>query len=171
MMDRHKPHDGIYMKKRNAFSRIAILNDGRKAFLDYLRNIAPQAILLSFSLFAIYKSTRDPQHETGLIFLALLFFAAFSAACYANISLFYKDCFKDSFLDDFKKYNTRIHQLCKTKKYSRSKRLIITSLLTLKHKWIELIEQLCTVAFLQITLVILVYLAGKNYYDMVPAVK
>lgn len=167
MMRHHKPHKGINMKKRSIFSRIAILNEGRKAFLDYLRNIAPQAILLSFSLFSTYKSSLLPQHETGLIFLALSFLATFAAAWYANISMFYQECFKG----ELQKYNKRIHQLCNTLRYSRSQRLIIVAILMIKNKRVELIEQGCTVVILQITLVALILLAGQNYSHMLPLEK
>ncbi|HMW49368.1 MAG TPA: hypothetical protein PKD17_10300 [Cellvibrionaceae bacterium] len=159
------------MKNSSIFSRIAILNNGRKAFLDYLRNLAPQTVLLSFSLLAAYKSAHDPQHEDALMVIGLLFLAAFFAACYANITLFYKDCFGENFVSDFKNYNTRIHRLCKIKRYSRTKRLIIASWITGKHKWIELTEQAFTVGFLQITLLVLIYLAGQNYLHMLPATK
>lgn len=159
------------MKKRTIFSRIAILNSGRKAFLDYLRNLAPQIVLLSFSLLAAYKSEHNPQHEDALMVIALLFLAAFAAACYANITLFYQDCFGENYMRNFKNYNTAIHRLYKIKRYSRPKRLIMVSWITFKHKWIELAEQAFTVGFLQITLLVLIYLAGQNYLHMLPATK
>lgn len=153
------------MKKRRLFSRIAILNEGRKAFLDYLRNITPQTVLLSMSLLSYYKITQLPQNKAGLIFLSLAFFFTFAAACYANITLFYQDCFGNK----LKKHSARIHQLCKAMKYSRLKRLIIASRLNMRHKGVELIEQAFTVVILQITLVASIRSAILNYSQIVSA--
>ncbi len=150
------------MKKRSIFSRIAILNEGREPFLNYLRNITPQAILLSFALLATYKSTIRPQHHTGLMVFALLFFSIFAAASYANITLFYKNIFKDS----LNKNNASIKRLCRKHKFTKYKQLIMIPWLTLKYKWVELIELLCTVVFLQSTIMIVFYLAGLQYSAM-----
>ena len=155
------------MKKRSIFSRIAILNEGRKAFLDYLKNITPQTVLLSMSLLSAYKNTLLPQNKAGLIFLSAAFFFTFAAACYANITLFYQYRFGNK----LEEHNTRIHQLCKAMKYNRSRRLIIAAILTTKHKWVELIEQACTVVILQITLAALILLAMEHYSQIMPATK
>ncbi len=155
------------MKNRSILSRIVILNEGRTPFLDYLRNLTPQTILLSMSLFSAYKSTQLPHNETGLMFLGVSFFFTFAAACYANITLFYQKCFGGK----LSKHNNRIHRLCEAMKYSRAKRLIIAATLTTKHKWVELIEQACTVVILQITLAALILIAMQNYSQMLPTTK
>lgn len=155
------------MKRRSAFSRIALLNEGREAFLNYLRNITPQAILLSFSLLATYKSLRSPQHEIGLKFIALSFFAIFAVAWYANTTIFHRECIKHN----IGRFSKRIHKLCETMSYSHAKRAKIVALLMFKHKKIELIEQACIAVILQATLVAIFLLAADSYLHMASTTK
>lgn len=155
------------MKKRSAFSRIALLNEGREALLNYFRNIPLQAILLSFSFLAIYRTHQSPQHEIGLIFIALLFFAIFALAWYANTTIFHRECTEKN----LGKFNKRIHHLCNTMGYSHTKRAKIVTQLIWRHKKIEIVEQFFIALILNATLAIIVMIALKGYLEIATITK
>lgn len=71
-----------------------ILREGRTAFLDFLRNLSPQVLLLTIAAISSHKLTFTCCYASNakLTFLAICFYFVWGAAVWANTSLFIKNC-------------------------------------------------------------------------------
>lgn len=71
---------------------------GRKPFLEFLRNLTPQAVMLSISLVAFLKLREFGVHfdnsTFARVFTGVFCFAMFAIAAYANASCLLEDAFK-----------------------------------------------------------------------------
>ncbi|MDT3313270.1 MULTISPECIES: hypothetical protein [unclassified Pseudomonas] len=71
---------------------------GRKPFLEFLRNLTPQALMLSISFVAFLKvrefGVQFDNPTFARIFTGVFCFAMFVVAAYANASCFLEDAFK-----------------------------------------------------------------------------
>ncbi len=67
-----------------------ILKEGRRAFLEFLRNLTPQTIILALVFVSILRFAEGK----GSIFVLALYATIFFAAFYANASLFIEDAVK-----------------------------------------------------------------------------
>jgi hypothetical protein len=79
-----------------------ILKDGRRAFLEFLRNLTPQAVVLALVFISILKL----EEGKGSIPVLMLYAIIFTAAFYANASLFIEDAVKS-----YKPINNELSQL------------------------------------------------------------
>ncbi|MCG8991741.1 hypothetical protein LH427_04005 [Laribacter hongkongensis] len=82
------------MEKKKFSSRLQLLNESRSHYLNYLRNITSQVILLSIIL-VMWKVADFSEFGSVIIFMYLL--GAFFLAVYASGSLLLEDCFSDYF--------------------------------------------------------------------------
>lgn len=76
--------------------RIQLINDGREPYLNFLRNLTPQIILLSTVWLASEKFVLPPQLDFTNSFQTITFLAlvgCFALAVYANTSRFLDQCF------------------------------------------------------------------------------
>lgn len=79
-----------------------ILSEGRKDFLDFLRNLTPQAILLSMSFLTFQKMVYEELYTQRNIFLlaiATIFTLTWLAATYCSITLFLENSIRLPELD------------------------------------------------------------------------
>ncbi len=84
------------MEKRRVRGRLQLLNDGREHYLNFLRNLTPQIILLSTIWLASEKFDIPPRIDFNNTFNTFVFLAlvcTFSLAVYANITRFRDQCF------------------------------------------------------------------------------
>lgn len=78
--------------------RLQLLNDGREHYLNFLRNLTPQIILLSTVWLASEKFVFPPQLDFTNTIQTVTFFTligCFALAVYANISRFLDQCFRE----------------------------------------------------------------------------
>lgn len=71
-----------------------ILKEGRAAFLEFLRNLSPQVLLLTIAAISSHNLTFTCCYAANakLTFLAICFYVVWGAAVWANTSLFIKNC-------------------------------------------------------------------------------
>lgn len=81
----------FFEKRRKGFLRyMHLFNDGRAAFLEFLRNLTPQAVILSLAIVSGMRLdfTRIDFTNTGRTLIFWLLIAIWAAAAWANTSLF-----------------------------------------------------------------------------------
>lgn len=85
-----------------------LMKDGRKHFLEYLRNLTPQALILSFVILLGTKVEFNnvTYEKTVLIGMLLVFIAIWSLSTYANASLFFEQALGENKI--INKYSSRI---------------------------------------------------------------
>lgn len=118
-----------------------ILDGGRTAYLEFLRNLSSQAIILAVAFVVIAKNNLQPLtccyiENTKETFVTISCFALWFFACLANLTLF-----MEKFLLSQTKTN-RVFRICKHRNYSLKKRLFLTmkySLHNEKFMFVELI--------------------------------
>ena len=141
------------MRKRSLYSRIAVLNNGQKAYLEFLRNLTPQSVLLIFSILVAHKIFGvNAGTYTGwdmFILVALLTMSFLSF--YNNAYIFYKACYKRPL------YIFLVRAMRSIKKNSTSPtKKKISMLIIIKRKSVELLEVFLSFIFLQVTLAIVI---------------
>lgn len=85
------------MKKQKLTDRLQLFNGGRAHYLEFLRNLTPQIILLSITLL-IGAKLDFSRFDIGNWLPTTLFFflfGSFALAFYANSTLFYERCFSN----------------------------------------------------------------------------
>jgi hypothetical protein len=85
------------IKKREITKRLQLLNDGRAHYLEFLRNLTPQTLLLSivWLLAAKLDFTKFDINNWFPTALFFFLFGWFALAVYASSTLFYQRCFAD----------------------------------------------------------------------------
>lgn len=144
--------------RRRIIGRIQVLNNGKGHYLDFLRNLTPQALLLSFVFVAGSKLTFSAfdcsnWFQTAVFYVLLL---GFLAAAYANISNFREKCFRGLVT-----WNRRVKILIGKKDIKKSKQLFAILAATFSRKSVEFIEFL-VVSFLFPILLVVVLVAAFN---------
>lgn len=88
--------------------KMHILSEGRKDFLDFLRNLTPQTIILSMSILAFQKININEQLYTAenlnRILLGTICGLIWLTAAYCNITLFLENSIRTPELDKDKKH-------------------------------------------------------------------
>jgi hypothetical protein len=80
--------------------RLSLLNEGRRHYLEFLRNLTPQGVLFAMTLFVATKldltrfEWKNPALALTLIFI--VFLASFLLSVYANTTNFYQEAFSKS---------------------------------------------------------------------------
>ncbi|HNG59280.1 MAG TPA: hypothetical protein PKZ52_05600 [Cellvibrionaceae bacterium] len=142
------------MRKRTLLSRIAVLNHGKKAYLEYLRNLTPQSALLVFALLAAYKiyGTDASPHNGWDTFILIALLTLCFLSFIANTHTFYEACYKRPLLV----FICRTIRLIKSKKMTPTKTKCTVAVALAKRKSIELVEVLISFVLLQITLAVVI---------------
>ncbi|MGJ7531258.1 hypothetical protein [Variovorax sp. GB1P17] len=70
-----------------------ILKDGRAAFLEFLRNLSPQVLLLTIAAISSHRLTFTCCYVSNIkaTLLAICFYAVWGAAVWANATMFIKN--------------------------------------------------------------------------------
>jgi len=138
----------------NVLKRIYILNGGRGPFLNFLRNLTPQVLLLSSSL--LLAKNLDFTHvdwanwQPTLGFYTLL--VGFLIAAWINTTDFLNDCLKP-----FEKWKHRVGLLLTSRQVDgKWQRVGARAAAILRKKKTEAIEVIAIVFFLQTAFAIVV---------------
>lgn len=151
------------MKKKSLLSRISVLSDGRKYYLEYLRNLTPQVILFTFAILVgakINGATLDYKSAFSA-FMFISFMILFAIAFYANTTTFYENCYGR--LGMFVK---RVRFMCKSKGYTTFKTHCVVMKSLLSCKLVEFLEVVFVFWFLQLTLAVVITVAIFQAYGM-----
>ncbi len=148
----------VPVRKKSIRDRIQLLNKGKGHYLDYLRNLAPQALLLSFVFvtgsklnFCVIDFSNCLQ--TSLFYVLLL---GFLIAAYANITNFLDKGFRGLVT-----WNRRVKTLIDKKGMKRSKQLFVFYWAIFSRKHVEFIE-FTIVTFLYQILLVMVFVVAFN---------
>ncbi|WP_374538204.1 hypothetical protein [Chitinimonas taiwanensis] len=143
--------------------RVVILNDGRKAFLEYLRNLTSISLLLAFALFSALKLdfTRVDASNAHFTILTGALFISWVIAFTANLTLFYEACYfgKPSWIE------AKVATI-QGQRMPLVKGVVYFMQCAIKEKWVEIIEIMFTFLLAQIALVVVAYQAVKIASDM-----
>ncbi|WP_143714465.1 hypothetical protein [Laribacter hongkongensis] len=146
------------MEKKKFSSRLQLLNDGRSHYLNYLRNITPQTVLLSIVVVMLQRADfSDPFAVIIFVFL----FGGFCLAAYANWSLFKDECFSDLIL--------WVHENNKSLRRSgiKGRSLFLAKIKSIwKEKFVECLEMALVVWFFQIVLALVIVVAVYSAMNM-----
>jgi hypothetical protein len=137
-----------------------ILDKGRKEYLDFLRNLTPQAILLAVAVIAKMQTSWSccDTENIGITVTATIFFLMFAASVYANTSIF---------LESFIKSKSNLGAYSKALKengYSRLKYTYKIFIFTFRHEFYVFLEALVILTFyvFSLTLVILFAISSAD---------
>lgn len=140
--------------------RLELLNGGRGAYLDFLRNLTPQAVLFSFVLLLGSKLgfhyARDNTIPT-LLFVLLL--GSFGVAVYANSTLFYERCFVN-----WKRWLSKMDGFLKIRRVSRGQRVAAKIKAVWRNRLIEYVEVTIALYFIQAAVSIVIFSAMQTAY-------
>lgn len=152
------------MPTKKFTERFALLNGGRRIYLDFLRNLGPQSVLLAFTI-VLWHGLEFRRFDASNWFTTSLFFlflGATALAVYANSTIFYQDCFKD------------FHEWMRAKEaellHDRSNRWMFFPKLALsvaREKWVEAFEVVTALFFLQVALSAVIVLASNTASTMI----
>ncbi|MET3132232.1 hypothetical protein AAKU55_002502 [Oxalobacteraceae bacterium GrIS 1.11] len=146
-------------------TRIEIIDERKKSYLEFLRNLTPQIILLTL---AFYLSERIDNGESEVlrIIVCVVFFAASVIAIYANHTTFYKTCFPE-----WGKWIERVHKRlkCRYKKdgiKGAIKFFLSTLELIRRSKFIETVGVFVAMNFSFILISAILFLSYTGGHDM-----
>lgn len=140
------------MKKNKFTKRITLLNGGRGPYLEYLRNLTPQSILLTFTILVLAQLDSSFSVNNFIkLMLTLVLFGAFCLAVYANSTLFYEKCF-----DELKVWMKSQEDALFESGVRKFRLLGKMITLIWSERRIEIIESLVALVFLQATLAIVI---------------
>lgn len=144
-------------------SKIRILGVGRKSYLEFLRNLTPQILLLSFSIITAPDLGAEAKlsDQIARLTISLSILLAFSFAAYANCSQLYNTCFLD-----VKIWAQRIWSYSKNLNKNPLIRLKFALVSILKSKLIEFLEMFFVMLLFQISLAIVVVAAIYTAKDL-----
>ncbi|MFZ2525862.1 MAG: hypothetical protein WAW87_11195 [Candidatus Ferrigenium altingense] len=148
------------MSRKKIAERLELLNGGRSAYLEFLRNLTPQAVLFSFVLLIGSKLGFHYEPDNAiptLLFVMLL--GAFGLAVYANSSLFYEHCFTN-----WKRWLSKMDGFLKIRRVSRWRRVVAKLRAIWRNRLIEYLEVSIAIYFIQIALGIVIFLAMQSAF-------
>lgn len=144
------------MKKINFKKRLQLLNGGRVFYLDFLRNLTPQIILLSFTLLVAIKLdfTSIDLNNFGPTILFYVLLCSFILAFYANSTLLYERCF-----GEWKRWFTDLENSLNTRGVEGPRRLLLIAQAIWNEQFVEFLEILTVLVFFQIVFAIVIVLS------------
>lgn len=155
--------ESIQKPRKKLTDRLELLNDGRPHYLEFLRNLTPQIILLSLALYLMNRLdlSRFDLANSGPTFLFLLFFGAFALAFYANTTLFYERCFSQWRVWLKETQDSLVAQGLTRLKISSAIYLAIW-----RERFVEVMEVIAVLIFLQVALAAVVVMSAHSASSM-----
>lgn len=141
------------MTKIKLSERIQLVNGGRSHYLEFLRNLTPQVVLFSIVLLLGYQ-LNFTRFDLGNWVPTLMFFillGAFALAFYANSTLFYEKCFPE-----WKEWLKKTERSIATRGIRGPRRLIAKLKAIWCERFVEFVEVVTAIYFLQIALAIVI---------------
>ncbi|MET3134599.1 hypothetical protein AAKU55_004899 [Oxalobacteraceae bacterium GrIS 1.11] len=148
------------MTKIKIIDRLELLNNGRTHYLEFLRNLTPQIILLSLAIFLAGKISSVKIDWGGVLLMSILF-GGFFVAFYGNCTLFYERCFSD-WINWTKNIKGTILQ-DNIKGFSRISFILFS---IWKNKFIETIEVIVCIISIVFILSSILFLASNSAISM-----
>lgn len=153
------------MSRKKITEHLELLNGGRSAYLEFLRNLTPQAFLFSFALLAGSKLGFHYEPENAiptLLFVMLL--VAFGLAVYANSSLFYERGFTN-----WKRWLSKMDGFLKVRRVSQGRRVAAKLKAIWRNRLIEYLELSIAMYFIQIAVGIVIFSAMQSAFAILKA--
>jgi hypothetical protein len=146
------------MSGKKFSNRLELLNGGRRAYLEFIRNLTPQAVLCSFVLLLGSKlGFHYEPDNTILTFLFIIILGAFVVAVHANSTLFYENGFSN-----WKRWLSKTDGLLKIRRVSLGRRIIAKLIAIWRNRLIEFLEVTVALYFVQVALVIVIFFAMQS---------
>ena len=154
------------MTKKKITERLELLNGGRSAYLEFLRNLTPQAFL--FSIVILVGSKLGFHYEPDnaiptLLFVMLL--GAFGLAVYANSSLFYERGFPNG-----KRWLSKMDAFLKIRRVSRGRRVAAKLKAVWRNRLVEYLELSIAMYFIQIAVGVVIFSAMQSAFSILKAI-
>jgi hypothetical protein len=146
------------MKSKSIVSRLQLLNDGRAHYLEFLRNLTPPSILLSFAFIVMHQLDFGRFDFDNWVPTVLFFFlfSGFLLAFYASSTLFYERCFSDLIA-----WRTDLFASLNTKGFKGRQRFFAKTAALWKEKKIEVLELVSVFFFFQICFPLVIVMAWR----------
>lgn len=147
------------MTKKKITERLQLLNGGRHFYLDFLRNLTPQIILLSVTwlVAAQLDFTRIDISNTGTTFLFFVVLGSFILAFWANSTLLYERCFAE-----WKQWYSELKESLTAQGITGFRRGTAKLHAIWKYRFVEFVEIIAVLGFLQIALAIVVSMSFNS---------
>lgn len=143
--------------------RLQLLNGGRKHFLEFLRNLTPQVILLSIAMLlgARLDFSRFDINNIGMTFLFFAMLFSFLLAFYANSTLLYENCF-----GDLKKWVDDLGESLTKREVKGWRRFYMKLTALFRERLVEVLEMLAVLFFLQVAFAVVVSMSIHSASDI-----
>ena len=144
--------------------RLALFNERRKYYLDFLRNLTPQIFLLTFALLSAVKIHSPPANSSvpALIFMTSVFSLGFLIAVYANTSTFFNECF-----GELRQTFPLFQEELRKKGYGRNRVFFTAVFYLIRYRCPEFLELIFAMILLQFVLAAQIvtsfFSAAKNF--------
>ena len=146
------------MSKKKIADRLELLNGGRSAYLDFLRNLTPQAGLFSFVLLLGSKlGFHYVPDNTIPTLLFILLLGAFGVAVHANSTLFYERGFVN-----WKRWLSKMDGFLKVRQVSRGQRVAAKIKAIWRNRLVEYVEVTVALYFIQAAVGIVIFSAMQT---------
>jgi hypothetical protein len=164
------------MKKKRFIERVQLLNDGRQHYLEFLRNLTSQVVILVAIVVMVgnlYSGRVTFDNRTALKFITdesiytlimnvsfWITFSTFALAAYANTTLFHNKCFSQLF-----KWGRRTYRIIQGK-YLFGVGLWIFIFEVFKRRLVEVLEYYYAITIIILIQVIFVLQGFRIAYDI-----
>ncbi len=147
------------MRKRKFIQRVQVLGPARSAYLEFLRNLTPQALLFTFVAVTMEKLdfTRFDMSNwfPTLGFYLLVFY--FAIAVYANTTMFREKCVGRN-----KIWFRRASRAIERHEFAPLKRVGVHLQQMWKRRKVEVMEEFLVFYLLQISLAIVIVVGARS---------
>ena len=146
------------MSRKKIADRLELLNGGRSAYLEFLRNLTPQGLLFSFILLLGSKlGFHYSPDNTIPTFLFFMLFGMFGMAVHANSTIFYERGFAN-----WKRWLSKMDGFLRIRRLSRGQRVAAKIKAIWRNRLIEYIELNIALYFIQVALGIVIFSATQS---------
>lgn len=141
---------------RYLLTRVQILGRGRRAYLEYLRNITPQIFLCTFVLITAEKLSKvNVADHLALVLLLFVLFFGFLCAFIANAVNLHSECYSS-----LSKWSRRVGMRVRAKPCNMFTKTFMVFSAAARRKPIELSEYLIVFYLIQAIAIVIVYQAS-----------
>ena len=144
------------MRKKRIRDRLQLLNDAGPDYLNFLRNLTPQIVLLTAAI--LFGSTLDSWNLI-LVFSFTIILGAFALAFYINVVIFYRP-----FFAPWKAWRTKLRQRLTKQGMSNFRRARAMLHAIWKFRIIEFAETVVVFYFFLFALFVVVVMSMTSFF-------